>query len=112
MKLGGIPITKEGAIWTQSYIDLAKITIKDLPDYVLKLCFDKYFPTITYLKYHENKVSITGVPIDYYGELPTKNTVLHRIALVPDELESVWFAELSSDRVGTIKFGRRVFTKR
>ena len=55
---------------------------------------------------------MTGVPIHYY-ELPTKNTVLHRIALATDEDESVWFTELlAADRVGTIKFGRSGFTKR
>ena len=50
---------------------------------------------------------MTGVPIDYY-ELPTKNTVLHHIAAIA----RVWFTELAADRVGNIKFGRRVFTKR
>ena len=56
---------------------------------------------------------MTGVPtLDYY-ELPTKNTVLRRTALAPDEDdESVWFTEVAADRVGTIRFGRRVFTKR
>jgi len=111
MKLGGIAITKEGAIWTQSYVDPGENTIADLPDYVLRLRFDKHFPTITNVKERENKVNMTGVPIDYY-ELPTKNTVLHRIALAPDEDESVWFTELAADRVGTIKFKERVFTKR
>ena len=109
MKLGGIAITKqEGDIWTQSYIDPAKNTVEDLPDYVLRLRFDKHFPTITYLQDRENnKVNMTGVPIDYY-ELPTKNTVLHHIAAIA----RVWFTELAADRVGNIKFGRRVFTKR
>jgi hypothetical protein len=45
---------------------------------------------------------MTGLPIEYY-ELPTKNTILRRIAIDPDE--RVWFTELGADRIGTIKFG-------
>jgi virginiamycin B lyase len=111
MKLGGLAITKAGSIWTQSYMDPAENTIEDLPDYVLRLRFDKHFPTSTYLKERKNRVNMTGVPIDYY-ELPTKNTVLHRISVAPDIDESVWFTELAADRLGTIKFRERVFTKR
>jgi streptogramin lyase len=44
---------------------------------------------------------MTGLPIEYY-ELPTKNTILRRIAIDPDE--RVWFTELGADRIGTIKF--------
>jgi len=43
---------------------------------------------------------MTGVPIDYF-ELPTKDTVLHRITVAPDEEESVWFTEVQSDHLGT-----------
>ena len=45
---------------------------------------------------------MTGLPIDYYV-LPTKNTVLHRISVGPDE--SIWFTELAADRIGTISVG-------
>ena len=105
-----LAITKKGAIWTQSYIDPTKNTVENLPDYVLRLRFDEHFPTSTYQN-RENKVNMTGLPIDYY-ELPTKNTVLHRISVAPDEDESVWFTELASDRLGTIKFRERVFTRK
>lgn len=110
MLLGGLAITKKGAIWTQSYMEPTENTVENLPDYVLRLRFDKHFPTSTYQN-RENKVNMTGLPIEYY-ELPTKNTVLHRIAVAPDEDESVWFTELAADRLGTIKFRERVFTKR
>ena len=43
MKLGGVAITKEGAIWIQSYIDPAKIPLKTCQnmyrDFVLKGTF-------------------------------------------------------------------------
>lgn len=106
MKLGGLAISKDGAMWTQSYMDPAENEIEKLPDYVLKLGFDTHFPTSTYDPSRSSVVNMTGVPIDYY-ELPTKDTILHRIALAPDE--SVWFTELQADRLGTIKFEERNF---
>ena len=94
MLLGGLAITKEGAIWTQSYIAAGENLVADLPDYILKLRFDKHYPTG-----RGERVNITaGMPIEYY-ELPTKNTTLHRISVAPDEKESVWFTLLAVDRV-------------
>lgn len=98
MLLGGLAITKEGAIWTQSYIAAGENLVADLPDYILKLRFDKHYPTG-----RGGRVNITGMPIEYY-ELPTKNTTLHRISVAPDEKESVWFTLLAADRLGTIEF--------
>ena len=108
MKLGGLAITKEGAIWTQSYMEPTENVIDNLPDYILKLGFDKHDPTSTYDPKRSSVVNMTGVPIDYF-ELPTKDTVLHRITVAPDEDESVWFTELQSDRLGTITFEQRNF---
>lgn len=102
MKLGGLAIAKDGAIWTQSYVD-ATDNPEGLPDYVIKLGFNVHYPTSTH---GPNKcrsiINMTGLPIEYY-ELPTKNTILHRIAIDPDE--RVWFTELGADRIGTIKVG-------
>ena len=107
MKLGGLAIAKDGAIWTQSYVD-AEDNPEELPDYVLKLGFHKHDGTNTHDANRSSVVSMTGVPIEYY-ELPTKNTILHRIAIDPckpdDQAEErVWFTELGADRIGTIKF--------
>ncbi len=109
MKLAGVAITKEGVIWTQSYMDPAENLIENLPDYVLRLRFNEHDPTSTYKPGRDSVVNMTGTPIDYF-ELPTKNTVLHRISLAPDEEESVWFTELLSDRLGTISFEERNFS--
>jgi virginiamycin B lyase len=100
MKLGGLAITKDGAIWTQSYVDVED-NPEELPDYVLKLGFNVHDPTSTHDPKRRSVVNLTGVPIEYY-ELPTKNTILHRIAVDPDD--NVWFTELGADRIGTIKF--------
>jgi virginiamycin B lyase len=108
MKLAGFAITKDGAIWTQSYVEPTQNTIEKLPDYILKLGFDTHFPTSTYDPNRSSVVNMTGVPIHYF-ELPTKDTVLHRIMIAPDEEESVWFTELQSDRLGTITFEERNF---
>lgn len=98
MLLGGLAITKEGAIWTQSYMAHGENIVDNLPDYVLKLRFDKHHPAG-----RSGRVNITGLPIEYY-ELPTKNATLHRISVAPDENESVWFTLLAADRLGTIEF--------
>jgi virginiamycin B lyase len=100
MKLGGLAIANDGAIWTQSYVD-AEDNPEELPDYIIKLGFNVHDPTFTHDPKHRSVVNMTGVPIEYY-ELPTKNTILHRIAIDPDE--RVWFTELGADRIGTIKF--------
>ena len=110
MKLAGIAISEEGIIWTQSYMDPAENLIENLPDYILRLRFNEHDPTSTHNKKPGARISpvvnMTGIPIDYF-ELPTKNTVLHRIALAPDEEETVWFTELQSDRLGTIRYEKR-----
>ena len=100
MKLGGLAIDKDGAIWTQSYVD-AEDNPEELPDYVLKLGVNVHDPTSTHGPKRKSVVNITGLPIEYY-ELPTKNTILHRIAIAPDN--GVWFTELGADRIGTIAF--------
>ena len=72
-----------------------------MPDYVIKLGFNVHDPTSTHGPKRSSVVNMTGVPIEYY-ELATKNAILHRIAIDPDE--GVWFTELGADRIGTIKF--------
>eukprot|EP00978_Attheya_sp_CCMP212_P009456 scaffold22356_cov53-Attheya_sp.AAC.8 len=112
MKVAGLAIRKDGAIWVQSYMDPIENMIENLPDYIIKLRFNEHDPTSTHDSTRSSVVNMTGVPIDYF-ELPTKDTVLHRITVAPDEDESVWFTELQSDRIGTITFEERNFgTKR
>jgi len=112
MKVAGLAIRKDGAIWVQSYMDPIDNMIENLPDYIIKLRFNEHDPTSTHDSTRSSVVNMTGVPIDYF-ELPTKDTILHRITVAPDEDESVWFTELQSDRIGTITFEERNFgTKR
>jgi hypothetical protein len=106
MKVGGLAIAKTGAIWVQSYMEPTENATENLPDYILKLGFDKHDPTSTHNPERSSVVNMTGVPIEYF-ELPTKDTVLHRITVAPDEEESVWFTELQADRIGTITFKKR-----
>lgn len=108
MKVGGLAIKKNGAIWVQSYVDPTKNIIEKLPDYIIRLRFNEHDPTSTYDKNRSSVVNMTGAPIDYF-ELPSKDTILHRITVAPDEDESVWFTELQTDRIGTITFKERNF---
>eukprot|EP00543_Licmophora_paradoxa_P011080 CAMPEP_0202477038 /NCGR_PEP_ID=MMETSP1360-20130828/93737_1 /ASSEMBLY_ACC=CAM_ASM_000848 /TAXON_ID=515479 /ORGANISM="Licmophora paradoxa, Strain CCMP2313" /LENGTH=121 /DNA_ID=CAMNT_0049104269 /DNA_START=1241 /DNA_END=1606 /DNA_ORIENTATION=- len=103
MKLGGLAIFKDGAIWTQSFVATSENT-ENLPDYVMRLGFDIHDPTNTHDQ-DTSKTSITvcmrGVPIQFY-HLPSKDTILHRISM--DQNDEVWFTELGADRIGTIRF--------
>lgn len=99
MKVGGVALDSEGAVYVQSYVDPSQ-NDEDLPDYIIKMNFQKHDPTSTHSKGTGRRVNMTGLPIEYY-ELPTKNTILHRISVGPDD--SVWFTELGADRLGTIE---------
>ena len=99
MLVGGVAIDKEGALYVQSYVNPSE-NDEGLPDYVIKLNIHKHYPTSTHKKGTDCIVNMTGVPVDYYV-LPTKNTILHRISVGPDD--SIWFTELGADRLGTIK---------
>ena len=101
MLLGGLAFDEEGTLWTQSYNNPTSNTT-GLPDYIVRLGVD------IHTRCHEHNSStspiacLTGVPIDFY-QLPSKDTILHRITVGPDN--RVWFTELGADRLGTIKIG-------
>ena len=106
MKLGALALDKDGAIWTQSYVDLtitsAEDNVEALSDYIIKLGgfnLDESNTAQQHDKAQRKAVSLNGVQIDFY-EVPTKNTQLHRICI--DQHQHVWFTELGSDRVGAI----------
>ena len=97
MKVGGLAISPDGSIWVQSYMDPAENEIENFPDYIVKIGFGVQNPIGKY----NRKVNTTGVPIEFY-QLPTKDTVLHRITL--DEEGTPWFTEQYADRVGVLRF--------
>jgi len=103
MKLAGLAISSKGEVWTQSFVDKSE-NAEGLPDYIMRLSFDKHDPTNTHDKDRDVSgsfvVGMTGLPIEFF-ELPTINTMLHRIRLDPND--NVWFTELGADRVGTIR---------
>jgi len=104
MKLGGLAVSSKGEVWTQSYVDKSE-NDEGLPDYIIKLEFNNHDPTNTHDKDRDMSegfiaVGMTGLPIGFY-ELPTKNTILHRIKL--DPTDNVWFTELGADRIGMIR---------
>lgn len=107
MKLAGLAFSKNGdELWTESYIDDDEND--RYPDYIIKICLDKKDRDIYSYKDDRNvdggfhvsdfEAKFTG-NIEYF-EVPTKNTILHRIALDPED--KVWFTELAADRVGTV----------
>ena len=55
------------------------------------------------------KLSNSNVPITYF-DLPTRGSIMHRIIAPGTErskLDNVWFTELGSDRVGTVKLSKK-----
>ena len=44
---------------------------------------------------------ISDVPVTYY-EVPTEDTVMHRITQGPDG--NIWFTELAADKLGRLEF--------
>lgn len=104
MKMAGLAITKEGCIYTQSYMDPAENMTSKLHDYIIRIRLDQNDPGVDYTDskgVKEPLVNMTGVPIELY-QLPTKDTILHRVSL--DQDENVWFTEENADRLGTLKF--------
>mmetsp|Transcript_68771 Transcript_68771/g.76953 ORF Transcript_68771/g.76953 Transcript_68771/m.76953 type:complete len:536 (-) Transcript_68771:260-1867(-) len=93
MKLGGLAMSNNGTLWVQSHMEPTKNDY-NLPDYIIRI---QNVPDF------ENRVeyNLTGLPVDYF-KLPSRNTVLHRIIVDPQEPTRVWFTEMQQDRIGTI----------
>jgi len=89
--LAALTFDRDGNLWTQAYID----PNNDLPagaDAIVKI--DK-----TIISAVEGDIS--SIPVTFY-EVPTPNTVMHRITQGPDG--AIWFTELAADQVGRLKF--------
>jgi streptogramin lyase len=106
MKMGGLAIDGRGELWTQSYHD--PVTNQGLlPDYVIKVGKGIHDPKRcrdgsdgSDGKKNSPTGNMTGVSVEFY-ELPSRDTVLHRIITGPDD--RVWFTELRADRIGSIQ---------
>mmetsp|Transcript_10748 Transcript_10748/g.25858 ORF Transcript_10748/g.25858 Transcript_10748/m.25858 type:complete len:238 (+) Transcript_10748:1106-1819(+) len=111
MKLAGLALSPEGDVWTQSYMDPSKNELMKLNDYIIKIEFSKmnpmnhHHPIDVFLPKHKRarKVNTTGVPIHFF-QVPTKDTVMHRIVLDKEDGGTPWYTELAADRVGVLRF--------
>lgn len=97
MLLAGFAFDDEGNLWTQSYVDSHAPESSEGPDYIVRI--DKSILGAKTKK--SGKGQLTGIPFEYY-ELPTRNTILHRIIKGPEGV--IWFTELGADRIGNVKF--------
>jgi virginiamycin B lyase len=88
--LAGLTFDRDGRLWTQSYVD-SRNPYPEGPDSIVR-----FAPTIS----TATKESISNVPIVYY-EVPTRDTVMHRIIQGPDG--AIWFTELNADNLGRVR---------
>jgi virginiamycin B lyase len=85
--LAGLAFDADGNLWTQQYVKQAAGNPPG-PDYIIRI----------------GKSVLTakaGDQLDYtYYEVPTRNTVMHRIIQAPDM--DMWYTELKADKIGRI----------
>jgi virginiamycin B lyase len=87
--LAGIAFDRDGNLWTQSYVNPAD-PYPDGVDCLIRI--DKSVQTAPL-------GDISNVPITYF-KVPTRKTVMHRIAVGPDR--KIWFTELNADQLGCL----------
>ena len=93
MLFAGLAFDEDHNLWLQSYVDASHPEPKG-PDFIIRAG-----KSLLDAKAEDGKANMTNVPIDYF-ELPTKETILHRIIKGPDG--NPWFTELGADRIGTV----------
>jgi virginiamycin B lyase len=85
--LAGLAFDAQGNLWTQQYVDQNNPNPPG-PDHVIEI----------------GKSILTAKPGDplsfTFYEVPTRNTVMHRIIQGPDK--NMWFTELKADRIGRV----------
>lgn len=89
--LAALTFDRDGHLWTQAYVD----PNNDQPpgsDAIVKI--DRSILDAP-------PGNLSSVPVSYY-QVPTENTVMHRITQGPDG--ALWFTELHADQVGRLKF--------
>jgi len=91
--LAGLAFDKAGNLWVQQYIDVNNPAGPPGSDYLIKI--DK---SIIAAKPSD----ISKVAFTFY-QVPTRETVMHRIIQGPDG--NMWFTEMMSDKVGRLMLG-------
>uniref|UniRef100_A0A7S0ZDT2 Virginiamycin B lyase n=1 Tax=Timspurckia oligopyrenoides TaxID=708627 RepID=A0A7S0ZDT2_9RHOD len=106
MLLAGLAFDCAGNVWTQSYVDLSH-PVPSGVDFIVKidsavLNAQRIDPSAASERDEfAGKIDPTGIAITHIA-IPTDKTVLHRIIAGPDG-KSMWFTELSRDRVGIVR---------
>jgi virginiamycin B lyase len=90
--LAGLAFDSQGNLWTQSYVNQSD-PYPDGVDCIIRI--DKSI--------HDAPLGdISNVPVTYF-KVPTRKTVMHRIAQGPDQ--NIWFTELKADQLGRLTIG-------
>jgi virginiamycin B lyase len=93
--LAALAFDRDGHLWTQAYIDPHN-DMPAGPDAIVKL--DRAILTAPV----DGPIGeLSSVPVTYY-EVPTADTVMHRITQGPDG--AIWFTELAADQLGRLDF--------
>ena len=90
--LAGLAFDREKNLWVQQYVDQNNPDPPG-PDHIIKI--DRAILTT-------RPSDIAQVSFTFY-EVPTRNTVMHRIIPGPDG--NMWFTELKADKVGKVTTG-------
>lgn len=91
--LASLTFDHAGNLWTESYVNQNN-PFPQGPDHIVKI--DKTINEAT-------SGNISCIPFTYY-QVPTRNSVLHRIKQGPDG--NIWFTELAADKVGKLTLRR------
>jgi virginiamycin B lyase len=87
--LAGLTFDDQKNLWVQQYVDPHNSNPPG-PDYIIKI--DRAILT-------HNVSDVAKIAVIFY-QVPTRNTLMHRIIQGPDG--SIWFTELGADKVGKL----------
>ncbi|MBC1221102.1 hypothetical protein GNF10_22280 [Nostoc sp. UCD121] len=87
--LASLTFDNQRNLWVEQYVD-ANNPNSNSPDYIIKI--DRRIR-------ESEPEDISQIPFTFY-QVPTHNTVMHRITQGPDK--NIWFTELRSDKVGRV----------
>lgn len=93
--LAALTFDRDGNLWTQAYIDPNNDPADGkAPDSDAIVKIDRSI-------LEAPPGNLSSIPINYY-QVPTEQTVMHRITQGPDG--AIWFTELAADQVGRLNF--------
>jgi len=93
--LASLAFDTSGNLWTQAYVNQSN-PYPAGTDAIVKID-----AAITLAPDMGQAGDISNVPVTYY-EVPTADTVMHRITQGPDG--NIWFTELAADKLGRLEF--------